>query len=225
MISVDNLTLLLGKRIILNHINAEFPSGQIHGLVGRNGSGKTMLMKCISGFIRPTNGSITIDGKQLGSKSDFPKNMGILIETPGFLPYVSGMQNLKMLAQLRNRINTAQIRQTMELVELDPDLKLPVRKYSLGMRQRLGLAQALMETPDILLLDEPFNGLDKGGMMKMRVFLKNYCTENRTIILASHSAEDIAILCDTVWEMEQGVLKRVKCDLGCIAYYGGSGLV
>lgn len=208
MISVDDLTLVLGKRTILNHINAQFPSGQIHGLVGRNGSGKTMLMKCISGFIRPTNGGVAIDGKQLGSKSDFPENMGILIETPGFLPYVSGLQNLKMLAQLRNHINTEQIRRTMELVELDPNLKLPVRKYSLGMRQRLGLAQALMETPDILLLDEPFNGLDKGGMLKMRSFLKEYCTPDRTIILASHSSEDIAILCDTVWEMEHGALKQ-----------------
>lgn len=208
MISVDNLTLVLGKRTILNHINAHFPAGQIHGLVGRNGSGKTMLMKCISGFIRPTNGRIVIDGKRMGFGSEFPDNMGILIETPGFLPYVSGLRNLKMLAELRDHIDTAQIRQTMELVELDPDLRLPVRKYSLGMRQRLGLAQALMEAPDILLLDEPFNGLDKGGMIKMRSFLKSYCTPNRTIILASHSAEDIAILCDTVWEMDRGVLKK-----------------
>lgn len=213
MIIVDNLTLVLGKRTILDHIHAEFPSGQIHGLVGRNGSGKTMLMKCISGFVRPTNGSVTIDGMPVGGSGAFPASMGILIETPGFLPYVSGFRNLTMLAQLRNQINASQVRRAMELVGLDSGLKLPVKKYSLGMRQRLGLAQALMETPDILLLDEPFNGLDKDGMASMRAFLKEYCTSDRTILLASHSAEDIAILCNTVWEMERGVLKKHSCEL------------
>ena len=208
MIKVDKLTLTFGKQRILNGIDAEFPSGQIHGLVGRNGSGKTMLLKCISGFVRPTGGTILIDGQPLSTNGNFPENMGILLETPGFLPYVSGYRNLNMLAQLRGKIGTTDIQHAMALVGLDPDRKLPVKKYSLGMRQRLGLAQALMEIPDILLLDEPFNGLDKDGMLKMRAYLKNYCTPQRTIILASHSAEDIAVLCDTVWEMEHGVLTQ-----------------
>lgn len=208
MIRTEDLTLILGKRTILDHVNAEFPSGQIHGLVGRNGSGKTMLMKCISGFIRPTQGKIEIDGHQLRRRSDFPQSMGILIETPGFLPYASGLRNLSMLAELMGKIGRQEIRQTMEIVGLDPDLKLPVRKYSLGMRQRLGLAQALMEQPDTLILDEPFNGLDKEGMLEMRAFIKDYCTRDRTLILASHSSEDIDVLCDTVWEMEHGALCR-----------------
>lgn len=208
MIRTEDLTLILGKRTILDHVNAEFHSGQIHGLVGRNGSGKTMLMKCISGFIRPTQGKIEIDGHQLRHRSDFPRSMGILIETPGFLPYASGLRNLSMLAELTGKIGRQKIRQTMEIVGLEPDLKLPVRKYSLGMRQRLGLAQALMEQPDTLILDEPFNGLDKEGMLEMRAFLKDYCTRDRTLILASHSSEDIDVLCDTVWEMEHGALYR-----------------
>lgn len=208
MIRIEKLTLILGKRTILNRVNAVFPSGQIHGLVGRNGSGKTMLMKCISGFIRPTEGRIEIDGRELHRRSDFPRNMGILIETPGFLPYASGYRNLQMLAELTGGIGRREVRGAMKIVGLDPDIKLSVRKYSLGMRQRLGLAQALMEQPDILILDEPFNGLDKEGMLEMRAFLKDYCTENRTLILASHSGEDIDVLCDTVWEMEHGALSR-----------------
>ena len=177
IIEVQDVGLTLGGTDILKDINVAFEQGKIHGLIGRNGSGKSMLMKCICGFIRPTTGRIFVDGKQVGKDVDFPKEVGMIIETPGFIPYYSGYKNLKLLADLNHRIGREEIRQSMRQVGLDPDLKRPVRKYSLGMRQRLGLAQAIMENPKILILDEPFNGLDKEGVEEMRKYLLNYKEE------------------------------------------------
>ena len=171
IIDINNIDLTIGKTNILKNITVSFDEGKIHGLIGRNGSGKTMLMKCICGFIKPTGGEITVDGKRVGKDVDFPKNMGIIIETPGFIPYYSGYKNLKLLAGLNNKISKQEIKKSMEQVGLDPDLKRHVKKYSLGMRQRLGLAQAIMENPKILILDEPFNGLDKDGVADMRKYL------------------------------------------------------
>lgn len=148
MIEVHNLSLTIGKTEILRQIDVHFAAGQIHELIGRNGSGKTMLMKCICGFVRPTMGSVTVAGKQIGKDCDFPDSVGIIIETPGFIPYYSGYRNLKLLADLNRKINQETIRNSMKQVGLDPDLKRHVRKYSLGMRQRLGLAQAIMEKRD-----------------------------------------------------------------------------
>ena len=164
MISVHALSLTIGRTEILRNIEISFDAGKIHGLIGRNGSGKTMLMKCICGFVRPTAGTVTVAGKQIGRDCDFPDSMGIIIETPGFIPYYSGYRNLRLLAGLNRKIGREEIRKTMQTVGLDPDLKRHVRKYSLGMRQRLGLAQAIMENPDLLILDEPMNGLDKEGV-------------------------------------------------------------
>ena len=174
IISVKNVGLTIGKTQILKDISVDFEQGKIHGLIGRNGSGKTMLMKCICGFIKPTEGVITVDSKRVGKDVDFPKDMGIIIETPGFIPYYSGYKNLKLLAGLNNKIGKEQVRDAMQKVGLDPDLKRHVKKYSLGMRQRLGLAQAIMENPKILILDEPFNGLDKDGVKEMREYLLSY---------------------------------------------------
>ena len=210
IIDVKNVNLTLGKTKILKDINVSFEQGKIHGLIGRNGSGKTMLMKCICGFIKPTSGEITVDGKRVGKDVDFPKNMGIIIETPGFIPYYSGYKNLKLLAGLNNRIGKKEIMQSMEQVGLDPKLKRHVRKYSLGMRQRLGLAQAIMENPDLLILDEPFNGLDKDGVKDMREYLLSYKEQGKTILICSHSAEGISVLCETVHEMDKGVIERIK---------------
>ena len=210
MIKICNLFLTIKKTEILKNINAEFKQGEIHGLIGRNGSGKTMLMKCICGFVRPTSGEITVAGKQIGKDCDFPKNVGIIIETPGFIPYYSGYKNLKLLADLNKKINKEEICETMRKVGLDPDLKRHVKKYSLGMRQRLGLAQAVMENPDILILDEPMNGLDKDGVGDMREYLLDLKKQGKTIIIASHSSEDIAVLCDTVSEMDKGILTKIK---------------
>lgn len=210
IIVVNNLSLTIKKFEILKSINISFEKGKIYGLIGRNGSGKTMLMKCICGFVKPTSGEIHVNGKQVGKDCDFPDNIGIIIETPGFIPYYSGYKNLKLLADLNRKINGVQVKKAMKQVGLDPNLKRHVRKYSLGMRQRLGLAQAIMEDPNILILDEPMNGLDKDGVADMRKYLLELREQGKTIIIASHSSEDIEVLCDTVSEMDKGILTKIK---------------
>lgn len=210
IIDMKNINLKIGKNDILKNINVEYEKGKIHGFIGRNGSGKTMLMKCICGFVKPTEGTIFVADKQIGRDCDFPDSVGIIIETPGFISYYSGYRNLKLLADLNKKIDKEKIRNTMQMVGLVPDLKRHVKKYSLGMRQRLGLAQAIMENPDLLILDEPMNGLDKDGVSDMRKYLLNLKEQGKTILIASHSAEDIEILCDTVCEMDKGVLTKLK---------------
>lgn len=210
IIDMKNINLKIGKNDILKNINVEYEKGKIHGLIGRNGSGKTMLMKCICGFVKPTEGTIFVADKQIGRDCDFPDSVGIIIDTPGFIPYYSGYRNLKLLADLNKKIDKEKIRNTMQMVGRVPDLKRHVKKYSLGMRQRLGLAQAIMENPDLLILDEPMNGLDKDGVSDMRKYLLNLKEQGKTILIASHSAEDIEILCDTVCEMDKGVLTKLK---------------
>ena len=210
MIKIESVSLVIKKTEILKNINIEFEKGKIHGLIGRNGSGKTMLMKCICGFVKPTSGTVFVDGKQIGKDCDFPDNVGIIIETPGFIPYYSGYKNLKLLADLNKKIGSDKIKETMKQVGLDPNMKRHVKKYSLGMRQRLGLAQAIMENPDLLILDEPMNGLDKDGVADMRKYLLKLKEQGKTILIASHSAEDIEILCDTVCEMDKGELTRLR---------------
>lgn len=203
-ISIENVGLVLDKTTILDDVCMEMEQGKIYGLIGRNGSGKTMLMKCICGFVKPTHGKITVRDQVVGKEIDFPENMGILIENPGFIPYYSGIKNLKMLAELNRKINRQQIEETIRFVGLDPQMKRHVQKYSLGMKQRLGIAQAIMEDPDILILDEPMNGLDKEGVADMRTLFLDLKEKGKTIIIASHNADDIDKLCDHVWEMEHG---------------------
>lgn len=210
IIEINGVSLTLRKTQILKDINKTFEKGKIHGLIGRNGSGKTMLMKCICGFIKPTEGEITVFGKKIGKDCDFPDSVGIIIETPGFIPYYSGYKNLKLLADLNRKITDEQVKNAMNQVGLDPELKRHVKKYSLGMRQRLGLAQAIMENPDLLILDEPMNGLDKNGVSDMRKYLLELKEQGKTILIASHSAEDIEILCDTVCEMDKGILTKLR---------------
>lgn len=210
VICVEELSLTIKGHEILKAVSRSFESGKIHGLIGRNGSGKTMLMKCICGFVRPTVGRVTVAGKVIGKSCDFPESVGIIIEAPGFIPYYSGYRNLKLLADLNRRIDSDRIKSVMQQVGLDPNLKLQVRKYSLGMRQRLGLAQAIMEDPDLLILDEPMNGLDKDGVADMRRYLLELKEQGKTILIASHSSEDIELLCDTVCEMEKGVLTVIR---------------
>lgn len=203
-ICVEHLHKSFGKEEILHGIDRTFEAGKIHGIVGNNGSGKTVLMKCICGFLIPDKGHVRVNGKEVGKDIDFPENMGIIIETPGFLPGVTGLKNLKILASLRGLADEKKVRQTIERVGLDPDLKKPVSKYSLGMRQRLGIAQAIMEDPSLLILDEPFNGLDKHGVAEIRQLIRELRTEGKTILLASHNQTDIDELCDTVCEMDAG---------------------
>ena len=206
IIVVENVSKKFGDNLVLDNVCVNFEKGKIHGIIGRNGSGKTMLMKCICGFVPVTSGTITVAGKKVGKDVDVPHNMGIIIETPGFLNSYSGYNNLKFLAGINKKIGKDRIMEVMELVKLDPHKK-HVGKYSLGMRQRLGLAQALMENPDILILDEPMNGLDQSGVDEMRGVLSSLAKGGTTIIMANHNAEDIELLCDTVCEMELGKLR------------------
>ena len=209
-ISVQHVYKDFGEENVLKDVTHDFEAGKIHGIVGNNGSGKTVLFKCICGFLLPTRGSIFVDYEQVGKDMDFPEDMGIIIETPGFLPALTGFKNLQLLASLRRKIGDKEIRQTIKQVGLDPDMKKHVAKYSLGMRQRLGIAQAIMEDPSLLILDEPFNGLDKQGVRDMRVLIKGLRGKGKTILLASHNAGDIDELCDTVCEMEAGVLTVIR---------------
>ena len=206
MIEVQKVSLRIKKAKILENVDFTCQKGQICGVVGRNGSGKTMLMKCICGFVKPTSGEIQVDGQVIGKDIDFIPNAGIIIETPGFIPNYSGYKNLQLLASIQNRIDKTRIREVMQMVGLDPDMKRSVKKYSLGMRQRLGLAQAIMEDPSVLVLDEPFNGLDKEGVVEMRQYLLQLKDAGKAIMVCSHSSEDIAVLCDRVYEMEHGKL-------------------
>ena len=203
MLEIENLTKTFGTQTVISDISMTLVSGKIYGLVGRNGSGKTMLMKMILGFVSPSSGSIKIEGKVLGKDISMPDRIGAIIENPGFLPEYSGFKNLKF-ALIQNKIKKEEIREAMRIVGLDPDSKKHVGKYSLGMRQRLGIAQAIMEDPDILLLDEPLNGLDNEGVEEIRKVLLSLKEKGKLIILASHSKEDIQILCDTVFRMDHG---------------------
>lgn len=199
---VEHVYKSFGKEHVLQDVNLKILPGHIFGIVGNNGSGKTVLMKCICGFMHPDRGNVYVNGDHIGHGCDFPKNLGLIIETPGFLPNVSGYKNLKILAGLKGKIGKKEITDTLIRVGLDPVMKKSVAKYSLGMRQRLGIAQAIMEDPDVLILDEPFNGLDKAGVVQMRGLLKELKNQGKAILLASHNAGDIEELCDEVHEME-----------------------
>ncbi len=210
MIDIRQVSKAFGEEQVLKEITHRFEAGKIHGIVGNNGSGKTVLMKCICGFLRPDSGAIFVNNQQVGRDSDFPQDIGIIIETPGFLPHLSGVQNLKILASLQKKASIQTIYAVLEQVGLDPSLGKPVGKYSLGMRQRLGLAQALMEDPSLLILDEPLNGLDKHGAAHIRSVIKGLRSQGKTVLLASHNQMDIDELCDTVCEMDAGVLTVVR---------------
>ena len=204
MIEIENLTKTFGTQTVISDVSGIFYPGKIYVFVGINGSGKTVLMKMILGFIKPTSGTIKVNGKQVGKEIDIPDDIGAIIETPGFLPEYSAFQNLKLMAMIRGKITSKRIRETIKLVGLDPDSKKHVGKYSLGMRQRLGIAQAIMEDPQILLLDEPLNGLDNEGVEEMRNVLLKQKDQGKLIIIASHSKEDIDILCDEIFRFDHG---------------------
>ncbi|MEE1306094.1 MAG: ATP-binding cassette domain-containing protein [Agathobacter sp.] len=207
IISIEHLSKKFGNTTVLNDVTISFEKGKIYGIVGRNGSGKTMLMKCICGFVNPTFGKITVSGKVVGKDVEIPEDIGIIIETPGFVLNYSGYKNLKLLASVRGKITNDEIIDAINTVGLNPESKKHVGKYSLGMRQRLGIAQAIMEKPKILILDEPMNGLDNDGVAHIRDVLLKLKKEKVTIILASHNKEDVEILCDEVCYMDKGQIK------------------
>lgn len=205
-ISIEHLNKdFKGKRVLKN-VCHQFEAGKIHGIIGSEGSGKTVLLKCICGFMLPTSGRIMVDYEEVGKDLDFPDDMGIIIESPGFLPQYSGMRNLEILASLRKRVTSKQMADTMRSVGLDPMYKKRFSKYTPEMRQRLGIAQAIMENPSLLILDEPMNGMDKEGKGEMVELFTKLKSSNKTILMASNDAGDIAELCDTLCEMDAGVL-------------------
>lgn len=212
-IELIHVTKKFGQELVLKEVNLTLEQGRVYGIVGNNGSGKTVLMKCICGFLIPTTGLIQVFGSSIGQDVDFPESLGVIIETPGFLTNLTGRKNLEILAGMRRKIGPAEIQQVLEKVGLDPALKKPVANYSLGMRQRLGIAQAIMEDPKLLILDEPFNGLDKHGVGEIRKLLLELKEEGKTILLASHNEEDIRILCDEVYEMDGGVLRKCEDEI------------
>lgn len=205
-IEVQNVVKRFRDQVVLKNVSISFEKGKIHGIVGRNGSGKTVLFKCICGLMHPEEGVILVNGKRVGRDVDMPEDIGAIIEAPGFLPNYSGYKNLRFLANIRRKIGKEEILNVLKTVGLDPESRKHVGKYSLGMRQRLGIAQAIMEDPEILILDEPMNGLDNAGVQDIRALLLELKAQGKTILLASHNHEDVAALCDTVHEMDGGVL-------------------
>lgn len=203
-IKVDNAVKKFDKYTVLDHVNITCNKGEICGIVGRNGSGKTVLFKSICGFVKLNEGTITVNGKVMGKDLRVLKKAGIIIEEPGFLRNKSGMKNLEYLYMINNKRDKKYLRSVMENVGLDPYSRKKVGKYSLGMRQRLAIAQATMEDQDIIILDEPMNGLDNHGVQEVREYLLHLKEKGKTILIASHNREDIDVLCDRVYEMDNG---------------------
>lgn len=212
MICVNNGTKSFKNQEVLSNINIVFESGKIYGIVGYNGSGKSVLLKCICGFLTLDSGEIEINGKKLKKDIDMIQDAGVIIEEPAFLKEYSGKRNLEFLYSIRNKLNPEVISKAMRLVGLDENSKKKVKNYSLGMKQRLAIAQAIMENPKILLLDEPKNGLDKNGVQEIRELLLDLKKQDKTIVLVSHNQEDIRVLCDELYEIENGMLVKKKLE-------------
>lgn len=189
---------------VLKNINLTLESGKVIGLKGKNGSGKTMLMRAISGLILPTSGKVYINDKELGRHISFPPSIGILIENPSFISNYTGFKNLKILASIQNRISDEEIRDAIRKVGLDPDDKRTFKKYSLGMKQRLGIAAAIMERPDIVILDEPINALDEAGAGLIKGLLDELKANGSLIIIACHDTEELNYLSDEIYEIYDG---------------------
>lgn len=203
-IKIINLTKNIKKNTVIDHVNLELEPGKIIGLKGINGSGKTMLMRLISGLICPTEGEIVIGGKVLGKDMSFPESIGVLIENPAFLDQYSGKENLKILASIKYVIHDDRIREVISLVGLNPDDNKKYKKYSLGMKQRLGIAAAIMESPDIIILDEPTNSLDSEGVETVKKIMMMEKERGAIVILACHDFEILKYLADEIYTIENG---------------------
>jgi ABC-2 type transport system ATP-binding protein len=205
-ITVEHVTKQIGGRVILDDINLNLPVGSTSGITGHNGAGKSILLRVICGLVFPTSGKVKIFGEELGKEIEFPRNCGTLIDEPGLLPQYSGFDNLYLLSRIRNRVDRENIQDTIRLVGLDPYDKRPAKNYSTGMRQRLGIAIAIMENPDLLLLDEPTSGLDQQGVKDIHQLLQNVHKRGVTILLTSHDRNEVDLLCDAMYEMNSGKL-------------------
>ncbi|WP_346878102.1 MULTISPECIES: ATP-binding cassette domain-containing protein [unclassified Clostridium] len=203
-LKVENLSKEIKNARILNNINLNLNKGKIYGFRGKNGSGKTMLFRALCGLIKPTEGRVEIDGQVLGENISFPESVGVVIEYPGFLPNLSGYENLKLISEINNKVGAKEIKEIISAVGLDPEDKKKFKKYSLGMKQRLGIAQALMENPELIILDEPTNALDSDAVLLIKELLINMKNNNKLILLASHDKEELEVLSDEIFYIENG---------------------
>lgn len=208
IIRTENATKSIRGALILDNVNVEFESGKIYGLQGPNGSGKTMLMRLVGGLIQPSSGEVFIDGKKLGQSFDFPTSMGLLIENPAFLPNYTGLKNLELLAGIKGNVDMEQLRQTIRDVGLNPDDKRKYRKYSLGMKQRLGIAAAIMEKPELILMDEPTNALDDAGVEQICQLLQRERDRGALILMACHDAAILEQMSDEIYTIYEGKVER-----------------
>ena len=207
-IEVKNVTKTIKGNTVLSNINLEFHSGKIYGIVGKNGSGKTMLLRILAGLIRPTEGTVHVDGQELHKDISFPPDMGIIIEKPELLEQLTGLENLKLLAEIKGIISEEQIVDFMNMFSLEPYSKKTLKKYSLGMKQKVGIIQAIMENQKLLILDEPFNALDEATVIMLRELFLKYKQEGRLLVITSHHREDIDVLCDEIFVMQDGKVKK-----------------
>ena len=206
VIKLDHVSKKFSEEQVLKDVCFEFQEGKIYGIVGNNGSGKTVLMKCICGFLNPSSGKILVNYKEIGKDVDFPEDIGVIIETPGFLPNLTGMKNLEILASLQHKIGKERIQEVLQTVGLDPKLKKTVSKYSLGMRQRLGIAQAVMEDPSILILDEPTRGVDVNAKAEIHKIISDLTQQGLTIIMISSELPELIGMCDRIYVMKDGYI-------------------
>lgn len=208
-IIVQNYTKKIKNNVVLDNVSVELQSGFVYGLKGVNGSGKTMLMRAICGLIYPTSGKVIIDDKVVGKDISFPESVGILIENPAFLKNYTGFGNLKLLAEIQNKIDDSTIRQVLDKVGLDPDDKRVYRKYSLGMKQKLGIAAAVMESPEIIILDEPLNALDVEGVNRVKEIIAEQKEKGALIIVACHNSNELMEISDYIISIENGSIVSV----------------
>lgn len=203
-ITISSVSKIIHHTAVLNDISCQFSSGNIYGIVGLNGSGKTMLLRTICGLLVPTTGTVVIDGKTLHKDISFPPNLGMIIEKPEFLSYLSGYENLKQISDIKKIASDETIKEYMQIFALDPASRQAMRKYSLGMKQKIGIIQAIMENPDILVLDEPFNALDEQSVLLFRKLLLQFKRDGKLIILTSHNKEDIEAICNEIVMLKNG---------------------
>jgi len=209
-LEIKNLSKKFKDVYVLKDINLTFESGKIYGFTGRNGSGKSVLLKIICGFYTPTSGEVLLDNYNYILNNDFPKSTRCLIEKPNFLPDLTGYENLKLLASIENKIGDKEILDTIEKLNLKEEINKKYSKYSLGTKQKLGIAQVLMEDPKLIVLDEPLNGIENETAKEVRKILNEEKKKDKIIIVASHIKEDIDTLADVVYNIDNGIVEKIK---------------
>ncbi|MEG2656911.1 MAG: ATP-binding cassette domain-containing protein [Clostridium sp.] len=212
-IHIENVTKKINGNIILDNINLSLDRGKVYGIKGKNGSGKTMLFRAICGFIK-TEGTITVGGEPVGMDGTYAKNVGVLLENPGFLPSYSGFKNLKYLAEINNKIDDKQIKGTMTALGLNPEEKKSFKKYSLGMKQKLGIVQAIMENPEVIILDEPINALDEDSVKKVNTIIRELKSQDKLILISNHNNEELEGICDEIYTIDNGKICSKKVMKG-----------